>query len=280
MPGPPDRLDDVDDRHHRADRIREQLQASHERFTTVLEALDASVSVAPGSEELLLFANKLYRLWFGVPTGAATCRWWRRPAFRSTAQRRVARRRRFLRRPAHRTTLTAALRERRDLRARAGQVAGSAFALPELGGRPPGADGDRHRHHAAPQRRGAGRGPGRTRAVRQPPDHHGRDGLQRGARTEPAAHGHQQLLQRPWSRASAASRSARTTCWRRWTRRRAGAARRPDHPAHPHLREAQRAEPHAVRRERDGDEALELAEIELRRRNVRMSHYVAARLPS
>ncbi len=46
-------------------RIREQLQASHERFTTVLEALDASVSVAPLGSEELLFANKLYRLWFG-----------------------------------------------------------------------------------------------------------------------------------------------------------------------------------------------------------------------
>jgi hypothetical protein len=50
-------------------RIREQLTASHERFTTVLEALDASVSVAPLGSEELLFANKLYRLWFGTQTG-------------------------------------------------------------------------------------------------------------------------------------------------------------------------------------------------------------------
>ena len=49
-------------------RIREQLSASHERFTTVLEALDASVSVAPLGSEELLFANKLYRLWFGSDT--------------------------------------------------------------------------------------------------------------------------------------------------------------------------------------------------------------------
>ncbi len=49
-------------------RIREQLSASYERFTTVLEALDASVSVAPLGSEELLFANKLYRLWFGVQT--------------------------------------------------------------------------------------------------------------------------------------------------------------------------------------------------------------------
>ena len=46
-------------------RIREQLSASYERFTTVLEALDASVSVAPLGSEELLFANKLSRLWFG-----------------------------------------------------------------------------------------------------------------------------------------------------------------------------------------------------------------------
>jgi hypothetical protein len=32
----------------------------------VLEALDASVSVAPLGSEELLFANKLYRLWFGT----------------------------------------------------------------------------------------------------------------------------------------------------------------------------------------------------------------------
>jgi PAS domain S-box-containing protein len=47
-------------------RIREQLAASHERFTTVLEALDASISVAPLGSDELLFANKLYRLWFGT----------------------------------------------------------------------------------------------------------------------------------------------------------------------------------------------------------------------
>ena len=46
-------------------RIREQLSASHERFTVVLEALDASVSVAPLGSAELLFANKLYRQWFG-----------------------------------------------------------------------------------------------------------------------------------------------------------------------------------------------------------------------
>ncbi len=50
-------------------RVREQLTASHQRFTTVLEALDASISVAPLGSDELLFANKLYRQWFGTLAG-------------------------------------------------------------------------------------------------------------------------------------------------------------------------------------------------------------------
>ena len=46
-------------------RVRKQLSESYERFTTVLEGLDASVSVAPLGVEELLFANKMYRQWFG-----------------------------------------------------------------------------------------------------------------------------------------------------------------------------------------------------------------------
>ena len=47
-------------------RVREQLSESHQRFTTVLEALDASISVAPLGSDEILFANKLYRQWFGT----------------------------------------------------------------------------------------------------------------------------------------------------------------------------------------------------------------------
>ena len=47
-------------------RVRDQLAASHQRFTTVLEALDASISVAPLGSNEVLFANKLYRQWFGT----------------------------------------------------------------------------------------------------------------------------------------------------------------------------------------------------------------------
>jgi PAS domain S-box-containing protein len=48
-----------------AKRIRDQLSASHERFTTVLEGLDAAVSVLAVQQAELLFANRSYRLWFG-----------------------------------------------------------------------------------------------------------------------------------------------------------------------------------------------------------------------
>jgi len=52
-----------------AKRIRDQLSASHERFTTVLEGLDASVSVLSVPQGELLFANRSYRLWFGADAG-------------------------------------------------------------------------------------------------------------------------------------------------------------------------------------------------------------------
>jgi PAS domain S-box-containing protein len=48
-------------------RVREQLSAAHQRFTTVLDAMDASISVAPLGSDELLFANKTYRQWFGMP---------------------------------------------------------------------------------------------------------------------------------------------------------------------------------------------------------------------
>ena len=47
-------------------RVRDELTASYERFTTVLEGLDAAVSVAPLGSNEILFANKLYRSWFGA----------------------------------------------------------------------------------------------------------------------------------------------------------------------------------------------------------------------
>lgn len=47
-------------------RIRQELAQSQERFITVLQALDAAVSVAaPAPTGELLFANQAYRKWFG-----------------------------------------------------------------------------------------------------------------------------------------------------------------------------------------------------------------------
>jgi PAS domain S-box-containing protein len=55
-------------------RVREELAASYERFTTVLEGLDAAVSVMALAQdregEALLFANRAYRLWFGASEAA------------------------------------------------------------------------------------------------------------------------------------------------------------------------------------------------------------------
>ena len=46
-------------------KIREELSASQERFTTVLESLDAAVSVISPETNTLLFANRFYRERFG-----------------------------------------------------------------------------------------------------------------------------------------------------------------------------------------------------------------------
>ena len=46
-------------------KIREELAASQERFTTVLEGLDAAVSVVSLEDDELLFANRFYREHFG-----------------------------------------------------------------------------------------------------------------------------------------------------------------------------------------------------------------------
>jgi hypothetical protein len=55
-----------------AKRVRDQLSASHERFTTVLEGLDAAVSVLSVQKGELLFANRSYRMWLGAdPMGHA-----------------------------------------------------------------------------------------------------------------------------------------------------------------------------------------------------------------
>ena len=139
-----------------AKRIRDQLSASHERFTTVLEGLDAAVSVLSVQQGELLFANRSYRLWFGAD------------AQRPRAARR--RRRRRCRMPLDgddavdslgglpTQELTDAGSDSREVFVESlQQVVRRARALPAVDRRPAGADADRHRHHRAAQRRGAGR---------------------------------------------------------------------------------------------------------------------------
>ncbi len=46
-------------------RVREELSASYDRFATVLDSLDSAISVAPLGSVELLFANKVYRHWLG-----------------------------------------------------------------------------------------------------------------------------------------------------------------------------------------------------------------------
>lgn len=51
-------------------RIRDQLSATQERFTTVLEGLGAAVSVVPLGSSELLFANGQYKQWFGTTSSS------------------------------------------------------------------------------------------------------------------------------------------------------------------------------------------------------------------
>lgn len=52
-------------------RIRRELAASQERFARVLDAIDTAVSVAPLGAKELLFANHFYRQWFGDDSARA-----------------------------------------------------------------------------------------------------------------------------------------------------------------------------------------------------------------
>jgi PAS domain S-box-containing protein len=234
-------------------RIREQLSASYERFTTVLEALDAAVSVAPIGSEELLFANKLYRLWFGSDTVGH---------LGMVAQAGV---------PASNAhdeglddvdpyaglpidTLTAA------------QAANNEIFVPHLGkwlevrsryltwvdGRlaqlviatdiTPRRDAE---EQAAAQ---ADKAQSASRLITM-----GEMASSVGARAQPAADRHHQLLQRDDVAHQGADDRHRGTARCARENVQAGAARGPDHSAHPLLREAQRAQPHSGRRGHHGE---------------------------
>jgi PAS domain S-box-containing protein len=128
-------------------RVREQLSASHERFTTVLEALDASISVAPLGSDELLFANKLYRQWFGTQANGHLQLVAQAGVPYNPTNDESIRQCGLICRSANHGVSRHGNRERRDLHRRPEQMAGGAHTLPELGGRASGPNGDCHRYH-------------------------------------------------------------------------------------------------------------------------------------
>jgi PAS domain S-box-containing protein len=257
-------------------RIREQLSASYERFTTVLEALDASVSVAPLGSEELLFANKLYRLWFGtqatghlqlveqagmpeqrlsddglddvdglagLPTGTLT-----------TA------------RPENAEIYVAQLGKWLEVRSRYLQWTDGRLAQMVIA------------TDITPRREAE-----ELSAAQAERAHSASRLITMGEMASSVAHELNQPLtainnycngmvtrikDKKIDRRGLAGRTGKDVA--------PGPAGGPDHPAHPRLREAQRAQRQPADARHGGREAVELAEIELRRRNVRLTYHMAA----
>ncbi len=259
-----------------AKRIRDQLSASHERFTTVLEGLDASVSVLSVQQGELLFANRSYRLWFG---GDAHGHSLLAGSVGDDGPARGRRRRRPLLRPAGAGPDRGRGRAARGLDRAAAEVVRRARALPAVDRRPPGADADRDRHHRPRARRGAGRGAGREGAGDEPPGDDGRDGEFGRARAEPAADRDLQLL--PRHDLAPEGRHHRTEDLIAALEKTARQAQRAGQVIHRIRAFVRRSEPQrqAARAGKIVEDAVELANIELRRRNIAIRVYVAQRLP-
>ena len=195
-------------------RISEQLALAHERFTTVLESLDAAVSVVAGPDGAeLLFANRSYRDLYAADAAG------------------------------HRRLQGALGRidRGRGVRRRDAALVRRAHARSALGRRPRRAPADRHRHHGAQGHRGhrapaAGEG-----AADVAPDDDGRDGLVARPRAEPAADGDQQLQPRHRVAHQGRRRVGRRRPAGAGEGRGPGAAGREHHSPHPRVREALRA---------------------------------------
>jgi PAS domain S-box-containing protein len=260
-------------------RVREQLAASHERFTTVLEALDASISVAPLGNDELLFANKLYRLWFGTqtqghqqlvaeagvpaPTSSDEIQdtWTRLPACQPPPVRQGS-------------------RERRGLSGHAGALAGGAHPLPELGGRSAGPNGDCHRHH----RPAHGRGASEVQAERAQASSRL---ITMGEMASSVAHELNQPLTAINNYCNGmVSRIKGNQITQEELLGRAGQDGPPGHRAGQIIQRirsfVKRSEPNRTSASVATmvAEAVELAEIELRRRNVKLTQYVAPGMPN
>ena len=274
--GPADRLDDVDDQHHRGQARARPALASHERFTTVLEGLDAAVSVLSVQQGELLFANRSYRVWFGADGGGH--------ALLAGADAGARRRRRNSTTPstasaACRPGLTDAgadtrevyveaaaevvRRARRYLQWTDGRLAQMLIATDVTARR-------RAEEQAASQTEKA---QVTSRLVTM------------GEMASSVAHELNQPLTAITNYCNGMITRVRGEVIAggpgRGTREDGapGRARRADHPPHPRLREAQRAAAPGGAGAPIIDDAVELAGIELRRRNVSIHTYVAQRLP-
>jgi FixJ family two-component response regulator len=121
---------------------------------------------------------------------------------------------------------------------------------------------------------------GREGAGHEPPGDDGRDGQLGGARAEPAADGHHQLLQRHGV-ARAGRHPSNATTWSPRCRRRRARPSAPGQIIHRIRAFVKRSEPQRqpAQARQIVEDAVELAGIELRRRNVAIHTYVAQRLP-
>ena len=136
-----------------AKRIRDQLSASHERFTTVLEGPRRRGVGAVGAAGRAAVRQPLVPALVRRRCAAAMrCSPAATPAlpFAADGDDAVD----DARRPADAGADRSRLRPARGLRRAAAEVVRRARALPAVDRRPAGADADRHRHHRAAQRRG------------------------------------------------------------------------------------------------------------------------------
>jgi hypothetical protein len=250
-----------------AKRIRDQLSASHERFTTVLEGLDASVSVLSVQQGELLFANRSYRLWFGADARGHTLLTGNQAsaAFDATTDEDIDD---LSGLPTQELTEGGAdprevyvepLNKWFDVRSRYlqwtdGRLAQMLIAT-DVTARL------KAEELAAQQAERA--------AGHEPADDHGRDGLVGGARAQPAADGDQQLLQRHGlSRECRRDRQGLDLVTA--LRKTAHQAERAGQIIHRIRNFVKKSEPQRrPRRRQIVEDAVELASIELRRRNVR-----------
>ncbi|MDR8732334.1 hypothetical protein FEQ04_06689 [Burkholderia pseudomultivorans] len=239
--GPPDRLDVVDDRHHRAEarerRTRRRARALHD-------------GARKPRRRGVGARRRRGRAAVREPLLPPPVRHPPRRPSRTVRRRlrpraglvRLDRHGRCVRRPARRRADEQRRRCAGGVRREHPEMVRGAPPVHPVGRRPPRADADRDRHHDPQEGAGARASAGREAAVHEPIDDDGRNGVVDCSRTEPAARGDQQLLLGHARARQERARHAGDAAARARKDRAAGAARGDDRQAHPRIREAQRAE--------------------------------------